>query len=327
MQRILQALVLVVAGVAPLYASVDSALLALVPSGSKVLASIDVDRARNSEFGQYALRQVDNGDQGFQSFIQTTGFDPRRDIQQFVFATPNPGARGADARFAILLRGTFDQGRLEKAAQSKGATVRTLGGVNIFTDRSHDGHTGFAFPEVGVAILADVHTLEEVIANRGNSSTLDPEMLELVSRAGTNNDMWFVSLVPGSFLANHMPSEARSTSAGPQALQAVLRSSGGVQFGTDVRVFFDADTRSPQDAASLADVIRFVASTIQMQRTKDPRATLLAPALDSISLSSSGSSVHVSVSIPERTLEQLTELRPSSSQSATPRSRVGTGRR
>jgi len=45
-------------------------------------------------------------------------------------------------------------------------------------------------------------------------------------------------------------------------------------------------------------------------RQDDPRAAILAPALDSMALSTAGNTVRFSLSIPKKSLEQLAELRP-----------------
>ncbi|HMJ62783.1 MAG TPA: hypothetical protein VK493_13515, partial [Bryobacteraceae bacterium] len=81
-------------------------------------------------------------------------------------------------------------------------------------------------------------------------------------------------------------------------------------FGQVIEASFQATTRSAQDANALADVVRFLASMVQMQSQEDARAAILAPALNSMALSTAGNTVHFSVSIPEKSLEQLAELRP-----------------
>src|SRR6202043_2116696 len=95
-----------------------------------------------------------------------------------------------------------------------------------------------------------------------------------------------------------------------KALQGVLQSSGGVKLGPTIETTFDAVTRSPQDASSLSDVIRFMASMVQMQRQNDPRANILASALDGMTLQNSGASVHLSISMPEKSLEELADAGP-----------------
>jgi|GEM_PF-1683873 len=292
------------------FPAVDTGLLALVPSDAKIVASIDVEHARNSEFGQYMLNRINTENRSFDRFVQQTGFDPRRDLQSFMFASPASPSGDSTARFAILARGTFDPGRIRAAAKANGAVVQTYQGVDLILDKSNEEKTGFAFPDVGVAVMADVTTLRQIIANRSTPTTLDPTLQEMISKAGVGNDAWFASLLSGSFLANRLSQETKQPMQQAQALQSVLQSSGGIQFGDVVQLSFDAVTRSPKDATSLADVVRFVAGMVQMQRQNNARADILATALDQMNLTANGDAMHVSISLPEKSLEQLAELGP-----------------
>lgn len=165
----------------------------------------------------------------------------------------------------------------------------------------------FAFLDTGVAVMADVPTLEQIIANRAAPAALNPDLERKIEAVGADNDAWFVSLGAGGVLAHHMLEEA-----GPQAqaFQSVTQSSGGIRFGQMIQASFEAVTRSAQDANALSDVIRFLASMVQMRQQDDPRAAILAPALNSMALSTAGNTVHFSLVVPEKSLEQLAELRP-----------------
>jgi hypothetical protein len=287
-------------------ASVDSGLLALLPAGVRIVGSVDVSRARNSEFGQYLLSKAQSEDAHFQEMIEQTGFDPRRDLQSILFETSN--APGKSSSFAILARGNFDPERIKALARSKGASIETYQGVDMIVHSKDKGEeTVIGFPDIGLAVMADPATLKQIIDNRASPAALDPELKSKIESIGSRNDAWFVSLVGGGFLAEHA---GRDAAPQAKALQGVVQSSGGVKLGSMVETTFDALTRSPQDATSLSDVIRFMASMLQMQRQNDPRAEILASALDGMTLQNSGNSIHFAVSMPEKSLEQLADLGP-----------------
>jgi hypothetical protein len=297
------------AGVLSAFASVDTALLSMVPAEAKIVGSLDVSQARNSDFGQYLLSKAQNEDAHFQEMVDQTGFDPRRDLQTIVFATSGPGVTGRPPSFAILARGNFDADRIKTLATSKGAAIVSYRGLNIIVNTHDKGQqqTAIGFPEAGVAVMADLATLKEVIDSRAVPATLDPTLQSKINAIGSDNDAWYVSLVGGSFLADHMGKDGAPQA---KALQGVLQSSGGVKLGAMIETTFDAVTRSAQDATSLSDVIRFFASMIQMQRQNDPRAGILATAFDGMTLENSGAAVHFAVSLPEKSLEQLAEAAP-----------------
>jgi hypothetical protein len=293
------------AGALSALASVDTGLLSLVPVQAKIVGSVDVNRARNSDFGQYLLSKAQSEDSNFQEMMDQTGFDPRRDLQNVMFATAGPRVPGKASSFAILARGNFDAGRIKTLAIGKGATVVSYHGLDMIVHAHDKGQqTAIGFPDAGVAVMADLDTLKEVIDNRAMPTTLDPNLQSKIASIGANNDAWYVSLVGAGFLGAHM-----ATAGAPQAraLQGVVESSGGVKLGSMIEATMDAVTRSAQDATSLSDVIRFMASMVQMQRQNDPRAAILATALDGMTLQSSGPAVHFAVSLPEKSLEELAE--------------------
>lgn len=306
MRRLLSLSVLAGFGSLCSWAGVDTGLLGLVPSDAYAIASVDVTKSRNSEFGQYLLARQPMEDQGFQRMIAQTGFDPRRDLQHVLLVSVRPADDARHSAFVVIARGTFDENRIAAAATAKGATTQNYQGVRLFVNAREAHPTAFAFLDTGVAAIADLPVLERIIANRASPAPLNSDLQSRIEAIGPENDVWFVALDHGGALAQHILEEA-----GPQAqaMQAVTQSSGGIRFGDTIQASFQATTSSPQDANALADVIRFLASMVRM-RQDDPRAAILAPALDSMALSTAGNTVHFSLSIPEKSLEQLAELRP-----------------
>ena len=310
MSRFLPLSLMLLGASIPMLASVDSELLSLLPSNAKLVSCVDVLQARNSAFGQYLLSKSQTEDANFQQFVQETGFDPRMDLQQIVFESPGSDA-GQKQGFAILARGTFDQDRIKATALSKGATTQSYSGVEMLVRPGGSPQTAVVFLESDVAMMADLVTAKTIIANRGSQTVFDPALQDRINAIGNNNDAWFVSLTGGSFLAHRITRETNQPA--PQqakALESVLQASGGVHFGNTIQMSLDALTRSPQDATSLADVVRFVASMIQMQRQSDTRAGIVASSLDNMTLQTSGDTMRLSISMPEKNLEQLAELGP-----------------
>ncbi len=300
---------LVIAVSVPAFAKVDSGLLALVPSNAKIITGVDVSRAKTSPFGQYMLNKINTEDDDFQQMMQETGFDPRRDVQDFLFCSSRVSGESADSSFALMVRGSFDQARIKKTLLSKGAKVQTYQDVEMLVDASNHGRTAFAFPDVDIAVMGDLGTVQQIISNRANPTALDPALQQQVSNAGGSHDAWFASSAAGSFLADNLTRQA-GPRVQPEALQSITQSSGGITFGDTVQLSFDAVTRTPKDANSLVDVVRFLTSMVQMQRQSDPRAAIMASSFDQMTLVSDGDNVHVAMSVPERNLEQLAELKP-----------------
>ena len=291
----------------PSFAAVDPSLLAMAPAQSQIVAAINVEGSRSSAFGQFLLRQLSSHDDSFQQLVEQTGFDPRRDLQSILLTAVPPQSSKAQGRFAVLARGNFDQNRIKAAAQKQGSVVQHFQGVDLLAGNQGDEHIAFAFLDVDLAVMGDLLSVKQVIRNRANPASLDPVLQNQISKI-ESNDAWFASISPPpSFIANVDP-DLKKSMDGAQALRSIVRSSGGIEFGGTSNVVFNAETRSAQDATSLADIIRFMASMLQMQRGKDGRAASLAPALDSMKLEVAGPSVHMAVHLPESVLEQLANM-------------------
>jgi hypothetical protein len=168
------------------------------------------------------------------------------------------------------------------------------------------------FPQADVAIFGDLATVEAILDNSTAPAPFDPQLQQLINTVGAKNDAWFASIIPGDSFTRHfaVPNQPPTGQAQAQAVQSIRQSCGGIHFGDSVDVSLNAVTRSPRDATSLADVVRFGASFIQMQRTKDQRASVMADALDKMTLTADGSNMHLALSLPEKDMEQLAQLGP-----------------
>jgi len=161
-----------------------------------------------------------------------------------------------------------------------------------------------------VFATGSIAEIRQAAANRFPAATLDPQLQQLISQAATDNDVWFASIVPASRFASHLQPEMDESVGGSQTLQAVSAASGGIRFGSSVQFTVDAIARSDKDASAVADVLRFAASLLQIKGQSDPSTAQLASAVNQMVLSATGQNVHLSLAIPETTLEQLAETRP-----------------
>lgn len=290
------------------FAGVDSQLLGLIPTNAKVVSGIQIEQGKNSRFGQYMLSRMQSDNNGLQKLITETGFDPRRDLREAVFASDGVPQ---NPQFTILVRGSFDPQKIVEAAKAKGSVVEKYAGVDLILAKDQKDR-GFAFLDSSLAVLADRATLRSIVSRRNEVSPLDNDLLNKIQELSNTNDAWFVSLVPTSSMPFAMhPGNTKNSSMHAEAIQSIQQSSGGVHFGDQVALQMEALTRSGKDATALGDVIRFMASMVQMQRSsKGPRAEIVSSWLDQMSLKTEGNTVKVALSIPEQQLEQLIAERP-----------------
>jgi hypothetical protein len=285
------------------FAEIDHGLLNLVPQGTQVLAGFQVDKGKTSALGQYLLQRAGSEEPQFQKFMDATGFDPRRDLQEVLVATPGPATAGKHS-IIVLARGTFDVTHMKKGLVAKGGRVENYQGVDLLLGgRSDSGSV--AFLDSTLAVAGDRDLVQSVIANRSVPSTIDSQLMHKADKLSQDNQAWFASLVPGSALPQR-ERPGQNPKINTAAIQSVLQSSGGIRLNSNsVDVAFDAVTRSEKDALALCDVVRFFASMVQMQRNNEGPMALLAPSLDEMQLTATGDQMHLSLSVPEKVVEQI----------------------
>lgn len=280
----------------------DPELLSLAPPDSQVMAGINIEQVSLSPFGQYLLTESQQqADAGLQKLAEATGFDPRHDLKEIlVAANGQPGSKSG----IVLARGTFDVPRIVEAAVASGGTVATYKGVQIVQGKSKQQES-VAFPDSTIAIAGDAANVRAAIDRKSAPTAVSSALAVQVNLLSTTEDAWFVSMAPLSQLMPHA-ANANAQAAGPfAALDKVLQSSGGVKFGANVVLSLQAVCQTAQDASALADVLKSVVSIARLNEGSQQSAAAMAALLQSLTVSSDGTTVKVSLSIPEQQLEQM----------------------
>jgi hypothetical protein len=289
----------------------DPALLKLVMPDAKVIAGIQVDQTRNSLFGQYVLSHMQVDDAGFKTFLTETGFDPRRDVSEILIAS-SWESTGAGSRWLVMARGSFDLGKIARAAQGNGISTTNFQGVDILV---HSGgaaqpqvENAIAFFDGTSAVMGDLPSVKAAIGRQKSGAPPSSQLLAKVNELSSKNDFWFVTLVPVSEFANAMPDPNLGGAMKGNLLAAINEASGGVRFGNTVTISAEAVTRSDKDAQALVDVVKFVAGMVQLNRQNNPAAGQVATLLDTLDTKTAGNVTTISLSIPELQLEQMLDM-------------------
>jgi hypothetical protein len=274
----------------------DASLLKLLPPDAHVVMGLDVEQGKNSPFGRYLLSQMQSDDEGITKLVNLTGFDPRRDLREIVFASRGTGVQGSkDGLFAA--RGAFNVAKIIAAANSEGGQALVYQGFNVVAGRNGDTDGWIAFLDSTLAVGGVQEEVKAAIARR-TSGTANANIATL----GRTYDAWMYTVEPAA-LGRAVPA-GQANSA--ELFKAVQSAQGGVKLGNTITVTGEAIARSDKDATALHDVIKFVAGMIQLKST-EANATEVASLLDSMKLSTSGTKLNLTVSIPQSQLEQFIE--------------------
>ncbi|MBC7925825.1 MAG: hypothetical protein H7039_09220, partial [Bryobacteraceae bacterium] len=265
----------------------DTALISLVPAEAKVVGGVHVDKTISSPFGQYVLEQFRDTDPNFQEFISASGFDPRRDLRDIVFASTTAERKGPGL---IIAQGVFNGPQLLSAIQTKqGGTASSYRGINLV---EKDGHA-IAVADGSLAIAGTTSLVRAAIDRRsatGAASALTTKAISVSSRY----DAWMVT---SEVFVAPLPANGPNRQPFPVSpnFRGILETSGGLTFGSIIQFSAEALTRSDRDAQALVDVIRLAASLLQMNGSS-AEMQVLQPIFSSLVVNQEGSTVKLSFS-------------------------------
>jgi hypothetical protein len=276
----------------------DPQLLNLVMPDAKVLAGVNVEQAKGTQFGQYVLNQVQTQDAQMQQLVALTGFDPRRDVRELLVASD--GTPGSKTGLA-LAKGSFDIGKITAAAALAGVATEVYSGFTILKDPKKQ-EAGIAFLDANTVAAGDIANVKGAIDRLKTPQSLPATVAVKLNQWSNSQDAWGITTVPPASLA---PTTGKpGTLNGPivNAGQNVQAAAGGVKFGAQVVFSGEAQCDTEQNAKTLGDVAKLLINLAQMQAGQDPTAAAL---IKSVSVTTSGNVVAISASLPEDVFQQM----------------------
>jgi hypothetical protein len=293
--------VVVAAGTAA--AGVTPALLNLVMPDATVVSGMNVAQSVTSPFGQYILSQMQSNDTGFLQFISSTGFDPRKDLQEILAATPSTS--GTTHSALILGRGVFQPAMIIGAATEKGGTVTNYRGFSLIGPPANQtgDNVSLAFLDGATAAMGDVASVKSAIDRKLAGSTFSGALAQTAIAVSGANSAWFATTTPLSdFMSTKQAGNLGGVAQSP-LMQSVQSASGGVLFNNaGITLSADAVTASPQNAQALVDVLKFFVGMIAGNANAPASVASVA---SSAQFNVNGSTAHISLMLAEAQAEQL----------------------
>jgi hypothetical protein len=274
----------------------DHQLLNLVMPDAKVLAGVNVEQAKGTQFGQFVLNQMQTHDADMQKLVDLTGFDPRRDVRELLVASDGQpqGKTGLAAA-----KGNFDVARIAALGALHGAVSEIYNGVTILEDPKAQEH-GIAFLDSFTVVAGDIANVKGAIDRLKMAQPLPAALIVKIDQWSNSQDAWGITAVPPASLAPAGTANAQNPMQG--ALQNVQQAAGGVKFGAQVVFSGEATCDTAQNANSLSDVVKLLINLAQMQTGSDPTAAAL---VKSVTVTPNGNLVSISASLPEDVFQQL----------------------
>jgi hypothetical protein len=286
----------------------DPVLLNLVSPDAKVVAGVNVEQAKGTQFGQYILNQMQTNDAHLQQLVALTGFDPRRDVRELLVSSDgNPQSKTGLA----LARGNFDVAKITGAATQHGAITEVYGNTTIIEDPKQEG--GIAFLDSTTVAAGDIASVKGAIDRQTMAQPLPAAILLKINQWSNSQDAWGITMVPPASLVPPKAVSGGQNNPMANAAQNVQQAAGGVKFGANVMFTGEATCDTAQNANTLADLMRLMLNIAQMQAgTTDANVTAL---IKSANITTAGNAAKASVRLPHDMFIQLIQPKtPAASQ-------------
>lgn len=278
--------------------AVDNVLGRMVPPGATGLVGSRMELIRQTPLYRKLVesRSIPQLDE----FARSTGFDPRRDVRELLFATTPQGD-------VMLARGAFHP----DAATLKSLSRTRHGEYDIWSQ----GASGFCILDSTLAAAGDLPAVIAALDEwKSGSHTAAQPLLARVAGVEARAQLWGVSTGFSSFLAEHSPR------LGGIDLSKILQGLQDTSFEADLSMGLLAKvhgtTATEKDAVSLRDTVRGMVGFGRL-RVPENQPELLK-VWDGITVDQQGRSLTINVDIAQNLLDRLIQ-----NLNAGPASRIG----
>jgi hypothetical protein len=238
----------------------DPSLLNLVMPDAKVLVGANVSKILATPIAKEISSQIQGGNPLLQKFLQQSGFDPTRDLQEIMIASTG---QGRNPPTLVLVRGTFDVAKFSAFVSSGDKRAVNYEGVTIMRNLEQtDG--AMAFLNSSMAIGGDLDQVRAAIHRHTHGAGFSSTLAEKVDALSERYDVWVFSAVSMSDMASNVPNP-NMRQAG-EILKSIREVSGGIKFGPDMEIAAEMLTHTEKEAASLADSLRLLAGLVTMNQ-------------------------------------------------------------
>ncbi len=280
----------------------DSALLNFVMPEAQFLGGIDVQKSKTSSFAKSMLDSMPS------DFFEKIGLDPKRDLDEILFASVEAGGHGGKGIFVV--RGRLNPSKISDALRAFGPSlVENRNGLEIFKQQGNNSG-GFTLIGDHTALLGDLESVRAAVDRRNGGTRLDAARASRAQSLSQGNDVWMIASTPSVGMRSK-PGVTRNNSGAPMAglngdfLKSVEQAAVGLRFVPgSVELNMEAQAKTEKDAGALADVVRFLTNMVQMNRDNE-EARMLATALEGMQISQETKTLRIKIALPQEQLEKM----------------------
>lgn len=251
--------------------TIDPALLRYSLPNAGTLVGVRMSEVRDTPFGRFVLARIAGEGREFEEFVSATGFDPRKQVEDAVFSSA-PGGE-----WLVAARGSFPRATLARVAQSAGAEVEEVDGVQFVAAAkgAADSPVGrpmaFALLSENLALAGDEESVRQAIERRSAAQGPPAALASRAQEAAAAYPVWFA-------MREFPEAQAGETPLSGEVLKEVESANGGLVLGEPMTFHAALLSTGPEAAANLANVLKFVAQLAGTPGQNSPAASSLAGA-------------------------------------------------
>jgi hypothetical protein len=295
--------------------------LSYIPETTAIVAFANVGDIMKSDLRKRLQAALPTG-QGKDQLQAETGVDLEHDIDTVVAGfgsidtpetpgragtseKPSSTAENAAERTIVLIRGHFDQPRIEAVLKEHGGTTEDYKSKHLFEEGGSaswsKGPGAVAFLEPGLIALGSVDAVRLAIDTRdsGRSVRKDAEVMKFVAEVDPASNAWITGRLDAVTKDANVPAVAKERLAAVQWFSLSARVDGGL---TGV---LRAEARDDQSGEDLRSVVRGGLAAARLMGGQNAK---LDVAINSLQLSGTGKELALSFTVPPDLLDMAKGL-------------------
>jgi hypothetical protein len=199
----------------------------------------------------------------------------------------------------VLIRGRFDQPRIEAVLKEHGGTTEDYKGKHLFEEGGSSWSKGpgaVAFLEPGLIALGSVQAVRLAIDTRdsGRSIRKDAAVMKFVAEVDPASNAWVTGRLDAVTKDANVPAVAK------ERLAAVTRFSLSARVDGGLSGVLRAEARDDQSGEDLRSVVRGGLAAARLMGGQNPKLDI---AINSLQLSGSGKDLALSFTVPPEVLD------------------------
>lgn len=285
--------------------------LAMMPA-SDGLAYVNLAQIRASDFYQLFLDSLNGkmrSDGKMKEFIEATGVDPRKDVQE-IYAAVDPAGGHGDERFLAVLIGRYNPEKLIRYVEENDPhrkLERTdYNGIALFSDAHGNGPT-FAFVDNSQAVVGSGEWVKSWLDQHASGKGANNANQDLVRHIQYKNGAWMVlnagEMVDELFMngMGRSPEMRRF-----KALEAIEKVSVSFSFADRIRMDGSGQFSDAANAELFHDAIKGVLAAAKLTVSSDRDAV---DVINKIDISTDKNQVRIKTEMTRQDLEKMIRQR------------------